>query len=92
MSLQNTLKALSNPVRRDILMLLKKKRLSAGEISAQFTLSQATISNHLKVLRQGDLIRETKYKNFIYYELNLSVFEDAMLWLQDLTKGENNEK
>ena len=85
MSLQVTLKAISNPVRRDILTLLKSDRLSAGEISDQFNLSNATISNHLKQLKAADLIRESKYKNFIYYELNLSVFEETMLWLKGFT-------
>ncbi len=85
MSLQVTLKAISNPVRRDILTLLKSGRLSAGEISEKFALSSATISNHLKQLKSADLIRESKYKNFIYYELNLSVFEETMLWLKDFT-------
>ncbi|MBR2763040.1 MAG: winged helix-turn-helix transcriptional regulator [Lactococcus sp.] len=85
MSLQVTLKAISNPVRRDILTLLKSGRLSAGEISEQFALSSATISNHLKQLKDSDLIRESKYKNFIYYELNLSVFEETMLWLKSFT-------
>lgn len=85
MSLQVTLKAISNPVRREILTLLKSGRLSAGEISDQFSLSSATISNHLKQLKAADLIRESKYKNFIYYELNLSVFEETMLWLKGFT-------
>ena len=85
MSLQVTLKAISNPVRREILTLLKSDRLSAGEISDQFNLSNATISNHLKQLKAADLIRESKYKNFIYYELNLSVFEETMLWLKGFT-------
>ncbi|MGO3417371.1 MAG: autorepressor SdpR family transcription factor [Pseudolactococcus laudensis] len=85
MSLQVTLKAISNPVRRVILTLLKSGRLSAGEISEQFALSSATISNHLKQLKAADLIRESKHKNFIYYELNLSVFEETMLWLKSFT-------
>ena len=92
MSLQVTLKAISNPVRREILTLLKSGRLSAGEISDQFSLSSATISNHLKQLKAVDLIRESKYKNFIYYELNLSVFEETMLWLKGFTgEGERDE-
>ncbi|API71427.1 MULTISPECIES: autorepressor SdpR family transcription factor [Leuconostoc] len=88
MSLQNTLKAISNPVRRDILTLLKEGPQSAGNIADHFELSKATISSHLAQLKQADLIREDKYKNFIYYELNLSVFEEATLWL----KGFTNEK
>ena len=92
MSLQVTLKAISNPVRREILTLLKSGRLSAGEISDQFSLSSTTISNHLKQLKAADLIRESKYKNFIYYELNLSVFEETMLWLKGFTgEGERDE-
>ncbi len=92
MSLQVTLMAISNPVRREILTLLKSGRLSAGEISDQFSLSSATISNHLKQLKAADLIRESKYKNFIYYELNLSVFEETMLWLKGFTgEGERDE-
>ena len=92
MSLQVTLKAISNPVRREILTLLKSDRLSAGEISDQFNLSNATISNHLKQLKAADLIRESKYKNFIYYELNLSVFEETMLWMKGFTgEGERDE-
>ncbi|MGO3530224.1 transcriptional regulator [Leuconostoc mesenteroides] len=88
MSLQNTLKAISNPVRRAILTLLKEGPQSAGSIADHFELSKATISSHLAQLKQADLIREDKYKNFIYYELNLSVFEEATLWL----KGFTNEK
>lgn len=88
MSLQNTLKAISNPIRRDILTLLKEGPQSAGNIADHFELSKATISSHLAQLKQADLIREDKYKNFIYYELNLSVFEEATLWL----KGFTNEK
>ena len=88
MSLENTLKAISNPVRRDILTLLKEGPQSAGNIADHFELSKATISSHLAQLKQADLIREDKYKNFIYYELNLSVFEEATLWL----KGFTNEK
>ncbi|MGO0154911.1 winged helix-turn-helix transcriptional regulator [Leuconostoc koreense] len=88
MSLQNTLKAISNPVRRDILTLLKGGPQSAGNIADHFELSKATISSHLAQLKQADLIREDKYKNFIYYELNLSVFEETALWL----KGFTNEK
>lgn len=88
MSLQNTLKAISNPVRRDILTLLKEGPQSAGNIADHFELSKATISSHLAQLKQADLIREDKYKNFIYYELNLSVFEEATLWLKEFT----NEK
>ncbi|MDR3241450.1 MAG: autorepressor SdpR family transcription factor [Lactobacillaceae bacterium] len=95
MAFENTFKALSNPVRREILVLLRDERLSAGELSAHFDLSNATISHHLRQLKEADLVRETKYKNFIYYELNLSVFEEALFWLTDFTRqkeGEQDEK
>ena len=87
MSLQNTLKALSDPIRRDILNLLKSGRLSAGEICDHFSVTGASISRHLSVLREADLIRDTREGKFIYYDLNASVLEEIMLWLTDL-KGE----
>ena len=90
MSVQQTLKAIANPVRREILTILKVGRLSAGYISDNFALSHATVSSHLKVLKEADLIRESKYKNFIYYELNLSVFEETMFWLEGFL-GEKDE-
>ena len=92
MSFANTFKALSHPVRREILDLLKMGKMSAGEIADQFELTGATISHHLSVLKQADLVVESREKNFIYYELNTSVLEDMMVWLADLkgsTKDEN---
>ena len=88
MAFAETFKALSDPVRREILVLLKKEKLSAGEIGKHFEMTGATNSYHLKILKKADLIRETKYKNFIYYELNISVVEELMLWLSDL-KGDS---
>ena len=82
---EETFKALADPVRREILELLKKKRLSAGEIGSHFDMTGATISYHLSILKKADLIRETKQKNFIYYDLNASVVEEVMLWLSGLT-------
>lgn len=82
-----TFKALSDSVRREILMLLKQNRMTAGEICSHFDITGATISYHLSILRKAGLIFEQKEKNFIYYELNLSVVEEVMLWLSDL-KGE----
>ena len=76
-----TFKALSDPVRREILVLLKNGKLSAGEIAGCFEMTQATVSYHLSKLKQADLIFENKYKNYIYYEINTSVFEEVMLWL-----------
>ena len=88
----DTFKALSDPVRLEILNMLKKNgRMHAGEIADNFDLSKATISHHLKILREQDLIYETKEKNFIYYELNTSVFEDILTWIVKF-RGEDNEK
>ena len=87
MAFADTFKALSDPVRREILEMLKGSTLSAGEIAGQFDMTQATVSYHLKILKNADLIRETRHKNFIYYELNLSVVEELMVWLSDL-KGD----
>jgi len=87
MSFADTFKALGDPVRRDILTLLKSGRLSAGEIGSHFDMTGATISYHLGILKKADLVHESREKNFIYYELNTSVVEEIMLWLRDL-KGE----
>ena len=89
MSLQNTLKALSDPIRREILNLLKGGRMSAGEIADRFPVTGAAISRHLSVLREADLIRDTREGKFIYYDLNASVLEEIMLWITDL-KGDKN--
>ena len=87
MSLQNTMKALSDPVRREILNLLKKGSLSAGEISEHFNITAAAISRHLSVLKDADLIRDRRDGKYIYYELNASVLEEVLLWISAL-KGE----
>ena len=87
MGIQHTIKALSDPSRREILELLKSGRLSAGEIAEKFPVSGAAISKHLSVLRDADLIRDTREGKFIFYELNTSVLEEVMLWLTQL-KGE----
>ena len=87
MSLQNTLKALSDPIRREILNLLKSGRMSAGEITDRFPVTGASVSRHLSVLKEADLIRDTREGKFIYYDLNASVLEEIMLWITDL-KGE----
>ena len=88
MSLQNTLKALSDPIRREILNLLKSGRLSAGEICEHFDVTGASISRHLSVLKEADLIRDAREGKFIYYDLNASVLEEILLWVKDL-KGEH---
>ena len=87
MGIQNTMKALSDPIRREILGLLKSGRLSAGEIAEKFPVSGAAVSKHLSVLKEADLIRDAREGKFIFYELNASVLEEVMLWLAGL-KGE----
>ncbi len=87
MGMQHTMKALSDPIRREILGLLKSGRLSAGEIGEKFPVSGAAISKHLSVLKDADLIRDCREGKFIFYELNASVLEEVMLWLTGL-KGE----
>lgn len=88
MGFPETFKALSDPVRREILVLLKSGRLSAGEISSHFSLTGATVSYHLSLLKKAGLITETKQKNFIYYDLNISVFEELMLWFSQFQGGD----
>ena len=87
MGLQQTLKALADPTRREILNLLKSGKKSAGEISDHFDITAAAISRHLSVLKEADLIEDTRDGKYIFYELNASVLEEIMLWISDL-KGE----
>ena len=88
MGLQQTLRALADPIRREILNLLQKGRMSAGEITDHFDVTAASISRHLSVLKEADLIRDTREGKFIFYELNASVLEEILLWVSEL-KGEN---
>ena len=87
MGLQQTLKALADPTRREILNLLKSGKLSAGEITNHFDITAAAISRHLSILKDADLIEDTRVGKYIFYELNASVLEEIMLWITDL-KGE----
>ena len=88
MALQETLKALADPIRREILNLLKGGRLSAGEICEHFPVTAASVSRHLSVLKEADLIRDTREGKFIYYDINTTVLEEVMLWLTALKKEE----
>jgi DNA-binding transcriptional ArsR family regulator len=87
MSLQDTLKALSDPTRREILQMLREGSKSAGEISDKFDITAAAISRHLSVLKDADLIRDQRDGKFIIYTLNTSVLEDVLFWVSNL-KGE----
>ncbi len=88
MALQQTLKALADPIRREILNMLKAGRMSAGEITDHFPVTGASISRHLSVLKEADLVRDTREGQFIFYELNASVLEEMLLWVKTL-KGDN---
>lgn len=92
MGLQNTLKALADPIRREILNLLKGGKMSAGEISEHFLVTAASISRHLSVLKEADLIRDSREGKFIFYELNTSVLEEVMLWITDLKGDFDNDQ
>lgn len=89
MGFENTFKAIGDPVRREILSSLKDGKLSAGDIASRFDMTGAAISYHLNILKKADLISESRYKNFIYYELNTTVLDEMILWLEDLK--ENSE-
>lgn len=89
--MQTTLKALSDPTRREILNLLKGNTLSAGEISEKFDISFAAVSRHLSVLKEADLIRDEREGKFIYYTINASVLEEILLWIKDLKGDASND-
>ena len=90
MALQHTLRALADPIRREILNLLKDGKKSAGELCEHFPVTAAAVSRHLSVLKEADLIRDTREGKYIFYELNTSVLEDVMLWLTAL-KGDDTD-
>ncbi|MBR5252430.1 MAG: winged helix-turn-helix transcriptional regulator [Clostridia bacterium] len=90
MGIQNTMKALADPIRREILNMLKSGRMSAGDIADKFEVTGASISRHLSVLKEADLIRDFREGKFIFYELNASVLEEIMLWIAELRGGEDN--
>ena len=92
MSLQNTMRALADPVRREILNMLKKGRLSAGDIAGHFDITAAAISRHLAVLKDAELIFDAREGKFIFYELNASVLEEVLLWISELKGDKADDK
>lgn len=92
MQINECFKAFSDPVRRDILVLLQKGRMSASDICSHFELTNATVSYHLSVLQKAELIYEQKEGKFIYYSLNISICEEIILWIETLKGGKLNEK
>ncbi len=87
MGIQDTIKALSDSTRRDILAMLKQSRLSAGEIVERFDMTGATISHHLSILKDAGLVRSVREGKNIYYGLNLSVMEELMVWMQNFKES-----
>ena len=96
MGMSETLKAISDPVRRKIIEMLRKEKMTAGDIANKFNLTNSTVSYHLSYLKKADLIKEEKYKKYIYYKLNTSVFEVILVWIyqfgKDDEKGVNNNE
>lgn len=90
MGLEATFKAVGDPVRREILSALKNGSLSAGEIASKFDMTGAAISYHLNILKKADLISESRYKNYIYYQINTTVLDDVILWIKDLKENTEN--
>ena len=91
MALQHTMRALADPIRREILTLLRGGRMSAGEITDHFPVTGASISRHLSVLKEADLVRDTREGQFIFYELNASVLEEMLLWVKNLKGDQEND-
>ena len=92
MGFSDTMKALSDPVRREILNLLKGGRMTAGDIAGRFDMTGATVSYHLSQLKKAGLVFESREKNYIYYSLNASVLEEVLLWIQSLKGAEEHEE
>lgn len=90
MGLHDTMRALSDPTRREILQMLKKGTMSAGDLAAKFDMSAAAVSRHLAVLKEAELVRDKREGKFIYYTLNASVLEEILLWVKDLRGDEDN--
>ena len=91
MAIQEILSALADSNRRKILQTLKRGKISSGDLAVSLGMTPQALSYHLAKLKKADLIYESKYKNFIYYELNLTVLDEAILWLDKL-KGDNNDE
>ena len=90
MGLHDTMRALSDPTRREILQMLKRGTMSAGDLAAKFDMSAAAVSRHLAVLKEAELVRDKREGKFIYYTLNASVLEEILLWVKDLRGDEEN--
>lgn len=92
MAIQEIMAALSDKERRRILDILKKGKISSGDLANEMGMTPQALSYHLKKLKKADLIYETKYKNFIYYELNLTILDEVVFWIDSLRRDDNDEK
>lgn len=92
MGFQESFKALSDPTRRQIIELLKNRKMTAGEIVDQFQMTGASISHHLSIMKNAGLVTDDKQGKYIYYELNLSVVEEILAWLASLKEEKYNEQ
>lgn len=90
--MQQAFKALSDPTRRKILQLLQKKEMNAGEIADAFQISKPSISHHLAILKDAQLIIDEKKGQFIWYHINTTVFDDLIIWFQNIIEGEHNHE
>lgn len=88
MGLAESFKALSDPQRREVLLLLRNGRCTAGSLAEQLHISPSALSYHLKALKAADMVIEYKDKNYVYYELNISLFDELMLWFQQFREEE----
>lgn len=91
MAVHEILAALADETRRNILLILKKGKISSGDLAIALNMTPQALSYHLAKLKKADLIYETRYKNFIYYELNLSILDEAIIWIKNLQGGRNDE-
>ena len=89
MAISEILAALADKTRRNILLKLKEGKISSGDLVIELDMTPQALSYHLLKLKKADLIYETRYKNFIYYELNLSILDETILWIDNLRKDQN---
>lgn len=88
MAVSEVLAALADETRRKILLKLKEGKISSGDLAIALEMTPQALSYHLSKLKKADLIYETRYKNFIYYELNLSILDETILWMNSLRGGQ----
>ena len=88
LAVNEVLSALADDTRRKILLKLKEGKISSGDLALAIDMTPQALSYHLSKLKKADLIYETRYKNFIYYELNLSILDETIIWISNLRGGQ----